>query len=86
MERMRTQLRETTFASINMIFLEMNLLKLAGRGVIIMRPCKEYIFIGVFALVITGVSDIIYELEELFDKHLRLSLAHKGNLLRVQRM
>ncbi len=86
MERMRTRLQQTTFASINMMFLAMNLLKLAGRGVIIMRPCKEYIFFGVFALVITAISDIKYELTELFDKYLRLSLAQGGNQMRLQRM
>ena len=82
----RTRLQQTTFASINMIFLAMNLLKFAGRGAIIMRPCKEYIFFGAFALVMTAISVIKYELTELFDKHLRPGLAHRGNLLQLQRM
>lgn len=78
MERIRTRLQQTTFASINMIFLAMNLLKTPGK-------VPGNIFFAAFALVITAISGIKCELTELFDKHLRPGLAHKGNLLQLHR-
>jgi hypothetical protein len=79
MERMRMRLQQTTYASINMIFLAMNLLKLSGK-------VPGNIFFGAFALVITAISGIKYEFTELFDKHLRPGLAQKGNQMRIQHM
>ena len=79
MERMRTRLQQTTFASINMMFLAMNLLKLSGK-------VPGNIFFGVFALVMTAISVIKYELTGLFDKHLRPDLAQRGNQMQLQRM
>ena len=79
MERMRTRLQQTTHASINMIFLVMNLLKLSGK-------VPGNFFLGVFALIITAINGIKYELTELFDKHLRPGLAREGNQMRLQRV
>ncbi len=62
MERMRSRLPQTTFASINMIFLSMNLLSIAGK-------VPGNILFAVFATLTGAVHNIRHNFSKLFDKY-----------------
>ena len=79
MEKIGARLIQTTYASINMMFLAMNLLKLSGK-------LPGNIFFGVFALVMTALIGIKCQLTALFDNHLRTVFPYGANSVRFERL
>jgi len=87
MEKIEARLIQTTYASINMMFLAMNLLKLSSKGVILVRLEKK---VHLFWCFCAGNDSLDWHKMSaygaIFDNHLRTVFPYGANSVRFERL